>query len=131
MATKTQTIDWGGLTLKVKDLIINASKPGAAGSALSTTELGYIDGLTAGSVTASKALVVDANKDINGLRNILTASSVGTVTTSATTVAEEHGDAINHFTKLTMTAFAVGTGADNASLGIGAKFYTFPAGTIV
>ena len=63
--------------------------------------------------------------------NSLTTTNVGTVTTASTTVAEEHGDAISHFTKLTMTNFVVGTGADNASLGIGAKFYTFPAGTII
>lgn len=56
--------------------------------------------------------------------------SAGTVTTAATTVAEEQGDGFNHVTKLTMTAFAVGTSGDNAALGIGAKFYTFPAGTI-
>ena len=61
---------------------------------------------------------------------LLTQSNIGTVTTGATTVAEEHGDGIHHITKLTMTAFAVGTVPDNASLGIGAKFYTFPAGTI-
>lgn len=133
MATKTQTVDWGGITLKVKDLIINASKPGAAGSALSTTELGYIDGLTPGTTTASKALVVGSSKNVDTLTSAkwLTSTNVGTVTTGATTVAEEHGDGIWHYTKLTMTAFAVGTGADNASLGIGAKFYTFPAGTII
>lgn len=57
--------------------------------------------------------------------------SVGTVTTAATTAVEEYGNAINHFTKLTMTGFSLGNTADNASLGIGAKFYTFPAGAIV
>ncbi len=63
--------------------------------------------------------------------NELTTSGVGTVTTAATTVAVEHGDAIDHLTVLTMTSFALGTIPDNASLGIGNKFYTFPAGTIL
>ena len=63
-------MDYGGLTVIVKDLKINAATPGAAGSALTTTELGYLDGLTAGTVTASKAVVVDSNKDITGFRNI-------------------------------------------------------------
>jgi len=58
-------------------------------------------------------------------------SSVGTVTTTATTAVEEYGSGIEHLTKLTMTAFSLGNTADNASLGIGAKFYTFPAGTII
>lgn len=58
-------------------------------------------------------------------------STVGTVTTTATTAVEEYGSGIDHFTKLTMTSFSLGNTADNASLGIGAKFYTFPAGTIL
>lgn len=65
-------------------------------------------------------------------KGILAATAdAGTVTTSATTVAEEHGDGLWHVTKLTMTNFAMGTSGDNAALAIGAKFYTFPAGTIV
>ena len=40
------------------------------GNTLSSTELLYLDGVTAGTVTASKALVVDSNKDISSLRNI-------------------------------------------------------------
>ena len=63
-------MDYGGLTVIVKDLKINAATPGAAGSALTTTELGYLDGLTAGTVTASKAVIVDSNKDITAFRNV-------------------------------------------------------------
>ena len=37
---------------------------------VSDTELDVLDGVTAGTVTASKALVVDANKDIASVRNI-------------------------------------------------------------
>lgn len=40
------------------------------GSTLSLTELTLLDGLTAGTVTASKAVVVDANKDISAFRNV-------------------------------------------------------------
>jgi len=58
-------------------------------------------------------------------------TDVGTVTTGATTVAHEGGDGIWHETLLTMTNFSMGNVGDNASLGIGAKFYTFPAGEIV
>ena len=62
---------------------------------------------------------------------VQTATNVGTVTTAATTAVIEYGNGVSHVTKLTMTNFAVGTGGDNASLGIGASFYTFPAGTII
>lgn len=58
-------------------------------------------------------------------------SAVGTVTTTATTAAEEYGNGIEHLTKLTMTAFNLGNTADNAALGFGANFYSFPAGTII
>lgn len=43
---------------------------------LDATEQGYLDGVTAGTVTASKALVVDANKDIATLRNITSSGSL-------------------------------------------------------
>lgn len=65
---------------------------------------------------------------VNATGNLLTDQGLGTVT--GLVVAEEHGDSLYHVTKLTLTAFALGTSADNASLGIGNKFYTFPAGTI-
>lgn len=39
--------------------------------ALSTTESGYLDGVTAGQVTASKALVADANKVLAGLTALI------------------------------------------------------------
>jgi hypothetical protein len=48
----------------------------------------------------------------------------------ATLVVEEFGDANDHITKLTCAAFAVGTIPDNVALGFGAKFYTFPPGSI-
>lgn len=63
-------VDMGGLTLIVKDLKVNAATAGAAGTALSTTELEFLDTVTAGTVTASKAVVVDSNKDIGDFRNV-------------------------------------------------------------
>jgi hypothetical protein len=41
-----------------------------SGAELSEAELEQLDGITAGTVTASKAVVVDANKDIASFRNI-------------------------------------------------------------
>ena len=43
---------------------------------VSDTELDVLDGVTAGTVTASKALVVDANKDIASLRNITATADI-------------------------------------------------------
>lgn len=39
-------------------------------NSLSPAELSYLDGVTAGTVTASKAAVVDANKDLGDFRNL-------------------------------------------------------------
>mgnify|MGYP003393000255 FL=1 len=76
---------------------------------------GFVAPVVFGSVTSSSQL---------------TTTNVGTVTTSATTVAQEHGDGVVHITKLTLTAFAIGTSGDNANLALGAKIYTLPAGAI-
>jgi len=48
-------------------------------AAINETELETIDGVTAGTVAASKAVVVDANKDAASFRNI---TATGTVTTA-------------------------------------------------
>jgi hypothetical protein len=68
---------------------------------------------------------------IAGAAQATNTSGAGTVTTAATTTAEEFGDGVNHVTKLTLTAFSLGNGADNADLAIGAEVYTFPAGDLV
>ena len=72
------------------------------GATLDTTELNKLDGVTAttqqinqiavaaGTAAASKALVVDANKDITGIRNLTTTNNVvigGTLTVTGGTVS--------------------------------------------
>lgn len=51
---------------------------------LDATELGYLDGVTAGTATASKAVVVDANKDVGTLRNVTATSFLGSLTGNVT-----------------------------------------------
>lgn len=67
MADKSKYIDFGGLTLIVNGIKVNATKPGQLGTDLSGTELGALD-VVAGTLTASKALVADANKKIDEIR---------------------------------------------------------------
>jgi len=51
------------------------------------------------------------------------------VTTAGTTVVtNETGNGIDFTSRLTLTAFAIGTSGDNASLGIGASLFSYPAG---
>ncbi len=105
MATKSRIVNMGGRDLFVRSISVGNNK--------ADLNLTNINSLASG-----------------GIQNNAS-SAVGTVTTTATTSVEESGMGDWHVTKLTMTNFAVGTGADNASLGIGAKFYTLPAGTIL
>ena len=86
MATKAKTYDWGGITLIVNDVKL-ASKPGQSGASstitLSSTELTYLDGITAGTAIASKAMITDSNNDIAGLRKLTIRGPVGTGATGA------------------------------------------------
>lgn len=65
----TQQLDWGSNALLVQD-IVASGKVYANGVELSSTELGFVDGVTAGTVAASKAVVVDANLDAAAMRNL-------------------------------------------------------------
>lgn len=83
MAINSKTMDFSGLDLKADSITI-------AGAAISTTELGFLDGVTAGTATASKALVVDANKDIATIRN---ATVTGLVFATGGTIDSDSGTA--------------------------------------
>jgi hypothetical protein len=50
----------------------------ASESQITLAELSYLDGLTAGTATASKAVVLDANKAITGLGGVTLTSPTGT-----------------------------------------------------
>jgi hypothetical protein len=105
--------------------------PGLRLNNLTTTQRDALTG--SGGAKAGDAIY----NTTTGLINVYSGSAwlpdgtAGTVTTSATTAALESGSDVDHFTKLTMTAFAIGTSGDSSNLAIGAKFYTFPAGDIV
>ena len=80
----------GDVTIPEGDLIL-----GSTAVTSTAAEINVLDGVTGGTVTASKALVVDGNKDLASLRNVtltgtLTFDSVGitAVTTSAETFAD-------------------------------------------
>ena len=51
-------------------MITNGSGKIAASSGVTPTELGYLDGLTLGTVAASKAVTADANGDVNFIREV-------------------------------------------------------------
>lgn len=69
-------------------------------AALTAVEVDVLDGATAGTVVASKAVVVDASKDITGLRNVTTEGIV--------TIKDAH------------SGLLIGCGASGSPYGLGA-----------
>ena len=75
------------------DVDFNVAKTGGfqlGGVAVTSTaaELNLVDGITAGTVAASKAVIVDSNKDIDGFRHVTMTGDMtaGTITMSGFTV---------------------------------------------
>ena len=64
-----------------------------AGGGLSSTELGVLDGVVGGTVTADKALIVDSSKDISTINaatiTTLTSTTVGAVTANVSGVVNQ------------------------------------------
>lgn len=67
MAERSRYIDLGGMTPIVRSIRVGATKPGQAGTELSGAEIAVLDGVTAGTVTASKAVVAGASSEVSGL----------------------------------------------------------------
>jgi hypothetical protein len=72
------TIDMNG-NLDLSGTLTCATSITVGSAALTEAELEKLDGITNGTVAASKAVVVDSNKDITGFRNI---ANTGTITAS-------------------------------------------------
>jgi len=91
-------VDMGGIDLTVNSVSVGAATPGASGTSLSGSELTVLDGITAGTVTASKAVVVDSNKDIATLRNVTMSGTLtrsGATGTNIVALTDNLADALN------------------------------------
>lgn len=104
--------DWGGIDLVVNKLRIGAASAGATGTEMTGAEITVLDSVTAGTVAASKAVVVDANKDASEFRKLGATQFIadsGTKTATATggaaTLAKTSG-------KITSEALTTAAGAD-------------------
>jgi len=69
IAGAISTVLTGDLTAD-RVMITNGSGKIAASSGVTPTELGYLDGLTLGTVAASKAVTADSNGDVNFVREV-------------------------------------------------------------
>ena len=59
---------------------------------ISESELETIDQVTAGTVSANKAVIVDGNSDISGFRNITATGTISADTIQANTIKDSNGD---------------------------------------
>ena len=74
----------GNLTASGSFIIGNAN--------ISESELETIDGITAGSVSANKVVIVDSNSDISGFRNITATGTITANSIKTNTLTDSNGD---------------------------------------
>jgi hypothetical protein len=84
----------------------DASGTGATGTTVNYTDLAKIDGITNGTASANKALVLDSNNNIAGIHDI---TMSGDLKTSATNV--------NIFNESNIGQLTIGTGATGIKIG--------------
>ena len=70
MPTTGSTFDLGSADRPWRKLFLSGGTLVVGDSEISGTEIAQLDGVTAGTITASKAVIVDSSKDITGFRNI-------------------------------------------------------------
>lgn len=101
MGSTTQ-MDWAGQDLIVNTIRTGATTPGTTGSAVSTTSL---IGITAGTATASKALVLGASKNVDTIQfdGLVTNGTAATTKSnaSAVTCSSNAATTATQFTKIT------------------------------
>ena len=64
------TFNLGSPTKTFKDLYLSGSSLVIGGTTMVASELTVLDSVTVGTISASKAVIVDSSKDITGFRNI-------------------------------------------------------------
>ena len=79
-------INFGGSTLVVDGIRVGATTPNSAGTELTGSEIALLDGITAGTATASKAVVLGASKEIATITTA-TITNLTTTTLTPTTIA--------------------------------------------
>ena len=70
------TFDLGSANKQWRNLYLSGSTLIVDGTSIDSGELTVLDGVTAGTVSASKAVIVDSNKDISGFRNVTIAGDL-------------------------------------------------------
>ena len=80
---KTATFNLGSADKTFKDLFLSGSLLVIGGTTMVASELTVLDSVTVGTISASKAVVVDSSKDITGFRNV---TMTGDLTVGSTNI---------------------------------------------
>jgi len=86
--TTANTYDLGSTDRPWRDIHLSGATLVIGGTELAAGELTVLDNITAGTISASKAVVVDSSKDITGFRNVNAVSYSINGTAIASTAAE-------------------------------------------
>lgn len=134
MATKSRYVNMAGLDLITRSIRVGATKNGQLGTELAGAELLVLDGITAGTATASRAVVLDSNANITGMgvRRAIVEDGVAVVLTPAQSGALCIFDKVDG-ALYTLPSPIVGLSydfiVDTASTSVGQKIIT-SAGTV-
>ena len=88
LPTTANTYDLGSSDRPWRDIHLSGATLVIGGTELAAGELTVLDNITAGTVSASKAVIVDSSKDITGFRNVNAVSYSINGTAIASTAAE-------------------------------------------
>ena len=114
----TTLVDMGGNTLITEAVRVGATAPGQAGTLLSGSELTVLDGVTAGTVSASKAVVVGASSEIAGF-SAITSSVAGRVAGFQPVIVQQDLSGAGAVNLTTYYTAVTNTGADALTLADG------------
>ena len=88
LPTTANTYDLGSSDRPWRDIHLSGATLVIGGTELAAGELTVLDNITAGTISASKAVIVDSSKDITGFRNVNAVSYSINGTAIASTAAE-------------------------------------------
>ena len=102
LPTTASTFDLGSEDRPWRRLYLSGGTLIVGDAEISGTEIAQLDGVTAGTITASKAVIVDSSKDITGFRNVTGTGTIqgGSITATGTSTFGSLSDG-----SITITAF--------------------------
>ena len=118
------TFDLGSATKQWKNLYLSGSTLIVDGTSIDSSELTVLDGITAGTVSASKAVIADSNKDVSGFRNVTIAGDLtvqGDTTTLNSFVETETPSQIYEASTITILVTVATKDSSHPYYGVGSS----------